>query len=121
TLHQLKQLGVQLSLDDFGTGYSSLACLHELPVDCVKLDRSFVSRAETSDVHRVLIQATVLMAQTLQLRTVAEGVETQGQASLLQALGCQLAQGYLYSRPLGNEALQAWLRAEHGQRAPLAG
>ena len=121
TLHQLKQLGVQLSLDDFGTGYSSLACLHELPVDCVKLDRSFVSRAETSDVHRVLIQATVLMAQTLQLRTVAEGVETQGQASLLQALGCQLAQGYLYSRPLGNEALQAWLRAEHGQRTPLPG
>ena len=113
TLHQLKALGVQLSLDDFGTGYSSLACLHELPVDCVKLDRSFVSRAETSDVHRVLIQATVLMAQTLGLRTVAEGVETRGQAALLETLGCQLAQGYLYSRPLGNEALVAWLQADH--------
>ena len=110
TLHQLKALGVQLSLDDFGTGYSSLACLHELPVDCVKLDRSFVSRAETSDVHRVLIQSTVLMAQTLGLRTVAEGVETEGQAALLLQLGCQLAQGYLYSPPLPNEALEAWLR-----------
>jgi diguanylate cyclase (GGDEF)-like protein/PAS domain S-box-containing protein len=113
TLHQLKQLGVDLSLDDFGTGYSSLACLHELPVDCVKLDRSFVSRAESSDVHRVLIQSTVLMARTLHLRTVAEGVETEGQAALLQSLGCELAQGYLYSRPLGNEALLTWLRSGH--------
>jgi diguanylate cyclase (GGDEF)-like protein/PAS domain S-box-containing protein len=111
TLHAIRELGVALSLDDFGTGYSSLSCLHALPVNFVKVDRSFVSQAQTSDYHRVLIEATIRMAQTLGLGTVAEGIETPGQAELMAALGCNKGQGYLYSRPLEALALVAWVQA----------
>ena len=75
-LHELKALGIKLALDDFGTGYSSLSSLHLLPVDTVKIDRSFVSQADTSHHHRVLIEATVKVAQSLGMDTVAEGIET---------------------------------------------
>jgi EAL domain-containing protein (putative c-di-GMP-specific phosphodiesterase class I) len=99
-----------LSLDDFGTGYSSLSCLHELPVNAVKIDRSFVSLALESDYHRVMIEATIRMAQTLGLSTVAEGIESQEQAALMKQLGCGKGQGYLYSPPLKAQALDAWVR-----------
>ena len=89
-LHRLKGLGVSLALDDFGTGYSSLACLHEIPVDVLKIDRSFVSQLAQSNHRRVLIQATVLVARALDIRTVAEGVETAEQAQLLNELGLSL-------------------------------
>ncbi len=108
TLHQIKALGVALSLDDFGTGYSSLSCLHELPVDVVKVDRSFVMEAEVSAYHRVLIEATIRMAETLSLSTVAEGIETPAQADLMQQLGCHKGQGYLYSKPLAMSELLRW-------------
>lgn len=111
-LHEVKQLGVTLALDDFGTGYSSLSCLHELPIDVVKIDRSFVSLAQTSDYHRVLIEATVLMARTLGMGTLAEGIETAGQATMMRTLGCGKGQGYLFSRPLERDALVQWIRAE---------
>jgi predicted signal transduction protein with EAL and GGDEF domain len=110
TLHAIRALGVALSLDDFGTGYSSLSCLHELPVNFVKIDRSFVSQAHTSDYHRVLIEATIRMAQTLGLGTVAEGIETQDQACLMAQLGCDKGQGYLYGKPLEAEGLVAWVQ-----------
>jgi diguanylate cyclase (GGDEF)-like protein/PAS domain S-box-containing protein len=110
TLHALRALGVALSLDDFGTGYSSLSCLHELPVNYVKVDRSFVSQAEASAYHRVLIEATIRMAQTLGLGTVAEGIETPEQAALMATLGCDKGQGYLYSRPLEAVALTQWVQ-----------
>ena len=110
-LHEIKDLGVTLALDDFGTGYSSLSCLHELPIDVVKIDRSFVSLAQTSDYHRVLIEATVLMARTLGMGTLAEGIETAGQASLMRTLGCGKGQGYLFSRPLERDALVQWIRS----------
>ena len=113
TLHEIRALGVALALDDFGTGYSSLSCLHELPVDTVKIDRSFVSQAQTSDYHRVLIEATIRMAQALGLGTVAEGIETQEQAALMKLLGCAKGQGYLYSKPLEREALVQWIRARN--------
>ncbi|MFY9511176.1 MAG: EAL domain-containing protein, partial [Rubrivivax sp.] len=100
TLRELKALGVKLALDDFGTGYSSLACLHQLPVDTVKIDRSFVSHAESLDYHRVLIEATIRVAQTLGMTTVAEGIETAGQAALMARLRCDRGQGYLFARPL---------------------
>jgi diguanylate cyclase (GGDEF)-like protein/PAS domain S-box-containing protein len=109
-LHGIKDLGVALSLDDFGTGYSSLSCLHELPVDVVKIDRSFVSQALSSDYHRVMIEATIRMAQTLGLKTVAEGIETQEQADLMKHLGCGKGQGYLYSPPLAADALVQWVK-----------
>ncbi|HSW03738.1 sensor domain-containing protein [Aquabacterium sp.] len=108
-LRELKALGLSIALDDFGTGYSSLACLHQLPVDTVKIDRSFVSHAETSEYHRALIEATIRVAQTLGMTTVAEGIETPGQARLMQQLQCGRGQGYLYSRPLRAEALTQWL------------
>lgn len=108
-LRELKALGLTLALDDFGTGYSSLASLHQLPVDVVKIDRSFVSQLESSEYHRVLVQATVRVARTLGMGTVAEGVETRGQAQLLTALQCDKGQGYLFGRPLSSEQATQWL------------
>jgi len=108
-LHELKALGIQLALDDFGTGYSSLSSLHLLPVDTVKIDRSFVSQADTSHHHRVLIEATVKVADSLGMNTVAEGIETQSQADVVRAQHCSKAQGYFYSRPLLSDDLLAWL------------
>jgi EAL domain-containing protein (putative c-di-GMP-specific phosphodiesterase class I) len=111
TLRELKDLGVRLALDDFGTGYSSLACLHQMPVDTVKIDRSFVKHAETIEYHRVLIEATIRVAHTLGMTTVAEGIETEGQADLMLALDCDRGQGFLFSRPQEAAELEAWARA----------
>ncbi|WEF30685.1 putative bifunctional diguanylate cyclase/phosphodiesterase [Pseudoduganella chitinolytica] len=108
-LHELKALGITLALDDFGTGYSSLASLHLLPVDTVKIDRSFVSQSESSEHHRVLIEAAVKVAQSLGMSTVAEGIETTAQAEVVRALRCDKGQGYLYSKPLTSDALLTWL------------
>ena len=108
-LHELKALGVTLALDDFGTGYSSLSSLHQLPVDVVKIDRSFVSQVESSPHHRVLIEATVMVAQSLGMSTVAEGIETEGQLAALKQLRCDKGQGYLLSKPMGSTAASEWL------------
>jgi EAL domain-containing protein (putative c-di-GMP-specific phosphodiesterase class I) len=108
-LREIKALGVRIALDDFGTGYSSLACLHLLPVDTVKIDRSFVMHAETSDYHRVLIEATLRVAETLGMNTVAEGIETASQAELMRRMKCGRGQGFLWSRPLEADALTMWL------------
>jgi diguanylate cyclase (GGDEF)-like protein len=110
-LHELKAIGITLALDDFGTGYSSLSSLHQLPVDTVKIDRSFVCQADTSYHHRVLIEATVKVAQSLGMSTVAEGIETEAQAAAVRAQQCAKGQGYLFSRPLTSAALLDWLRA----------
>jgi diguanylate cyclase (GGDEF)-like protein len=108
-LHELKAVGVTLALDDFGTGYSSLSSLHLLPVDTVKIDRSFVCQADTSNHHRVLIEATVKVAQSLGMGTVAEGIETEAQAQAVRELACAKGQGYLFSRPLTSGDLLGWL------------
>jgi diguanylate cyclase (GGDEF)-like protein len=108
-LHELKALGLLLALDDFGTGYSSLACLHLLPVEVVKVDRSFVSQVEQSAHHKVLIEATVRVAQSLGMRTVAEGIETPGQSAMLAQLQCDKGQGYFYGRPMTVDDATAWL------------
>ncbi len=117
-LHELKGIGVTLALDDFGTGYSSLSSLHQLPVDTVKIDRSFVCQADTSNHHRVLIEATVKVAQSLGMGTVAEGIETGDQARVVRELRCAKGQGYLFSRPLEEQALLAWLAAAHANAVP---
>jgi EAL domain-containing protein (putative c-di-GMP-specific phosphodiesterase class I) len=109
-LHELKAMGIRLALDDFGTGYSSLASLHLLPVDTVKIDRSFVSQADTSAHHRVLIEATIRVAHSLGMDTVAEGIETEAQAGVIRQLGSDKGQGYLYSRPLLTQDLENWLQ-----------
>lgn len=108
-LHELKALGIKLALDDFGTGYSSLSSLHLLPVDTVKIDRSFVCKADTSHHHQVLIEATVKVASSLGMNTVAEGIETEAQARAVRAQHCAKGQGYFYSRPLPSDALVPWL------------
>ncbi|MEO5732059.1 MAG: bifunctional diguanylate cyclase/phosphodiesterase [Rubrivivax sp.] len=109
-LQELRALGLKLALDDFGTGYSSLACLHLLPVDVLKIDRSFVCQAETSAHHRVLIDTTVRVARSLHMQVVAEGVETPGQAQILAALDCDKGQGYLFARPMTAADATAWLQ-----------
>ena len=111
-LQELKALGLTLALDDFGTGYSSLSSLHELPVDTIKIDRSFVSEAVTSAHHRVLIEATVRVASSLKMNTVAEGIETPEQAAVIRRLGCGKGQGYYYGRPLPAEELERWVGTE---------
>jgi predicted signal transduction protein with EAL and GGDEF domain len=111
-LHELKGLGIKLALDDFGTGYSSLSSLHLLPVDTVKIDRSFVCKADTSHHHRVLIEATVKVAQSLGMNTVAEGIETAAQLDAVRAQSCAKGQGYYFSRPLVSNALVEWIGAQ---------
>jgi diguanylate cyclase (GGDEF)-like protein/PAS domain S-box-containing protein len=111
-LQALKSAGVRLALDDFGTGYSSLACLHQLPVDTVKIDRSFVSHARELEYHRVLIQATIRVARTLGMTTVAEGIETQDQADLMATLQCDRGQGWLYGKAMSAAELDRWIERE---------
>ncbi len=96
----LKDLGVGVAIDDFGTGHSSLARLRELPVTELKLDRSFVSKLETDTESKIIVRTVVDLALALGLRTVAEGVETEETASILRSIGCQAAQGFLYSKPM---------------------
>jgi PAS domain S-box-containing protein len=104
-LAQLKALGVRLSIDDFGTGYSSLSRLQRFPVDTLKIDRSFISNMESDRESREMVRIILNLAHNFSKRVVAEGVETAAQAEHLQQLGCEFAQGYLYSRPVPAEAV----------------
>ena len=111
-LRRLNEMGVKLSIDDFGTGYSSLAYLKRLPVDAVKIDKSFVLGMSADDNDGAIVRSTIDLARNLGLRVVAEGVETSEIWTVLRDLGCDFAQGYLLSRPLPGHELTAWL----GQR-----
>lgn len=106
--HQIRKLGVRLSLDDFGMGYSSLSYLRRIPLDTLKIDRSFVSDLGRDDVGRGIAHAIIILAHHLGLDVVAEGVETQEQADVLLSLGCRNMQGYYFSRPLALDALRTW-------------
>ena len=99
-LGKLRQLGVKVAIDDFGTGYSSFAYLHELPMDSIKIDRSFVWRLGTERGSVQIVRSIVELAHKLEMSVIAEGVETTEQAELLNAMGCKLGQGFLYSRPV---------------------
>ena len=106
-LGQLKDLGLQLAVDDFGTGYSSLSYLQQFPVDILKIDRAFVRTIRRGDPEgSALAKAIVSLAHSLNLRVVAEGVETQEQADFLLNVGCDLGQGYLFARPLWPDELE---------------
>jgi len=99
TLSALKELGLRLALDDFGTGYSSLRALQHLPVDVVKIDRSFIEPIERDPQEAAIVAAVISLSHALGLRTVAEGIETIAQVDRLRALGCDLAQGFYFAKP----------------------
>ena len=108
-LSELKELGIRLSIDDFGTGYSSLSRLPRLPIDCLKIDRAFISEMRPNNENHEIVRLITNLAHTLGLKVVAEGTETEAQITDLKDLGCDMAQGYLYSRPVDCEAASALL------------
>jgi EAL domain-containing protein (putative c-di-GMP-specific phosphodiesterase class I) len=100
---------VHLSIDDFGTGYSMMQQLRNIPATELKIDRSFVMNMLESDSDRVMVQKTIEIGHELDMKVVAEGVETSEQLKFLRSNGCDIAQGYLFSRPLPAEELLDWL------------
>ncbi|MBI4577063.1 MAG: bifunctional diguanylate cyclase/phosphodiesterase [Planctomycetes bacterium] len=109
---RLKAMGIHLCMDDFGTGYSSLSALHEFPVDTLKIDRAFVSRLGSDDSATGIVQTIILLARHLRMTVVAEGIETAPQLATLRGLGCEMGQGYFFSRPLGAAAAAALLESD---------
>jgi len=110
-LVELREFGVKIYLDDFGTGFSSLSHLHKLPVDALKIDRSFVTSLLLPE-RPAIVESILALARTLKTGVVAEGIEEDVQASELERLGCTHAQGFLFSRPLPAEAVEELLEAD---------
>ena len=110
-LDAIKSTGVRLSIDDFGTGYSSLSCLHEFPADELKVDRRFVGDMVTHPEVASVLRSVITLAHNLKLKVVAEGIEDDEQRMLLQTMGCDYGQGYLFSRPLSVQAAEDFLNA----------
>ena len=106
-LRELRDFGVKIYLDDFGTGYSSLSHLHKLPVDALKIDRSFVNSLLLPD-RPAIVESILALARTLNTSVVAEGIESEVQARELERLGCTHAQGFLFSRPLSTQRPRRW-------------
>ena len=111
TLGRLRGLGVRLAIDDFGTGYSSLSYLRRLPVDALKIDRSFVAVVDAGADETALVRSIVSLAQSLRLETIAEGIEQPGQLAELRSIGTRLGQGYLFAQPLDAAAISELVRA----------
>jgi len=118
-LAELREYGVKVYLDDFGTGYSSLSHLHKLPVDALKIDRSFVGGLLLHD-RPAIVESILALARTLQTNVIAEGVEEEAQASELERLGCRHAQGFYFSRPVPAEQIEALLTLNEPLGAPRA-
>jgi diguanylate cyclase (GGDEF)-like protein len=112
TLYRLRDLGVRLSVDDFGTGASSLSYLRQLPVHEVKIDDSFVQGMATDSGDLAIVRAVISLSREFGLTVVAEGVESELTLDLLEEMGCEIGQGYLFSRPLPYERLEAWFNAQ---------
>lgn len=114
TLKKLNKLGISLFIDDFGTGYSSLSYLQRMPVDAVKIDKSFVQHMLTSTDSASIVRATITLAHDLGIKVVAEGVESEAIWNKLSELGCDVAQGYFISKPIPADEFQAWLQKASG-------
>jgi diguanylate cyclase (GGDEF)-like protein len=117
-LTELKSLGVRIAMDDFGTGYSSLSYLKSFPFDKIKIDRVFVADLQHDDDNACIVQAVASMGKSLRMRVVAEGVETAGQAAMLEHLQCDELQGFLIAKPMPAAAVARFLRNPHLQAAP---
>jgi len=109
-LAELRSLGVRVALDDFGTGYSALGYLSQLPIDCLKIDRSFVTTLQSDPAAQGITRAVLTMARSLQLRTVGEGIETREQLAFLRNNGCDEGQGFLFSKPLPADDISLLLK-----------
>jgi EAL domain-containing protein (putative c-di-GMP-specific phosphodiesterase class I) len=120
----LKRLGVRISIDDFGTGHSSLSYLYQLPIDTLKIDRSFIEHITEPSGTATIVQAIIELARKLALQVIGEGVETTAQLAALKVAGCELVQGFLFSKPVpasraGESLATAWRKRKHpGGRPP---
>jgi diguanylate cyclase (GGDEF)-like protein len=116
-LKAVKELGVRIAIDDFGTGYSSLSHLQQFPVDALKIDRSFIARLTQSPEGETLIRTLVQLGKAMSIETLAEGIERQGELTLLQSEECDLGQGFLFARPLDPATAEAFFATWHGDLA----
>jgi EAL domain-containing protein (putative c-di-GMP-specific phosphodiesterase class I) len=114
-LEVFKQLGLSIAIDDFGTGFSSLSYLKQLPIDKLKIDRTFIKDIPDNKDDVAITQAIIALGQNLGLDIIAEGVETEDQQNLLKIMGCQEVQGYLYGRPMSAEAFEQKLVSGYKQ------
>ncbi|CAA7626774.1 putative Diguanylate cyclase [Candidatus Terasakiella magnetica] len=119
SLDRLRQMGISIAVDDFGTGYSSLSYLKRLPIQTLKIDRSFIIDIGRNTEDEAIIETIVALGKALNLDLVAEGVETEAQAAFLASRGCGSAQGFLYSRPISATAMTAWLASRKPQSLPV--
>jgi EAL domain-containing protein (putative c-di-GMP-specific phosphodiesterase class I) len=119
TLRKLRKLGVTVSIDDYGTGYSSLAYVKGLPVTELKIDRAFIKDMIKHNKDGAIVRSTITLAHNLGLNVVAEGVENEEELKLLQQLGCDQVQGYLFSIPLPSDQLEQWMRASTWGNPPV--
>jgi EAL domain-containing protein (putative c-di-GMP-specific phosphodiesterase class I) len=111
-LEDIRALGISIVIDDFGTGYSSLSYLHRLPVDILKIDKSFTESIDTRSKERMIVEGIIALAGTLQLRTIAEGIEREAQMDIVKKMGGTFAQGYLIDRALSAADVEhKWLHA----------
>lgn len=118
TLRDLRNLGIKISIDDFGSGYSSLSHLKKLPIDTLKIDRSFVTDVAAGASDAAIVKTIVTLARSLGLKTIAEGVETKEQSEILANLGCDEMQGYLFGKPLPADAFEAVLNSRQAKTRP---
>nr|WP_225941920.1 EAL domain-containing protein [Sporosarcina limicola] len=109
-LEEIRSLGIRISIDDFGTGYSSFSYLKQLPVDTLKIDRSFIEDIDTNEESKAIVKAVLTIAETLGMDVIAEGVETREQLAVLHEDGCSQAQGFLFSKPLTEDEFEVYLR-----------
>ncbi|HEY2591490.1 MAG TPA: EAL domain-containing protein, partial [Steroidobacteraceae bacterium] len=120
-LERLREAGVRIAIDDFGTGYSSLALLPRLPIDALKIDRSFIQGLPDDRANVTLVSSIIGLARAFELEAVAEGVETAGQLEMLRAFGCNRSQGFLHGRPVPGDEIERMLLSSANGAAAIQG